>query len=261
MSYPSLTELTRNPPATRSAMEKNWMLFFTDTQAYLHYDISPQHGRTFAKLLGGGLTTTNLTDPREHACLTHVPPSHSGPTTQLGEGTWHQASNSLRLILCDRADAGAARCQPGATTADNTVFFAVIHRKQSNPLGLPMRYERYLILWSAAPPFHLLAVSQHPLLLANETASGWPARENWDDNDDNDHPPPPLWAYFTYTVSIAYAWGRPGDESLWKNTGFLDDLVVLGLGLDDLDMGFATVSVRHLLQCLKACPGSTTDGD
>lgn len=230
-------------------MEKNWLLFFTDNEAYIHYEIT-QTSRSFAKLLGGGLTTTNLTDPLEPACLANIQLNHSGHT-QKDSGTWHQATNSLRLVLCARAD---PHCSPNA---DNTVFFAIVQRKQLNYWYLPMRYERYIIVWSAHPPFHMLAVSQHPILMANETASGWSAKENWadDNHSGQETEKKDMWAYFTYTVSMAYAWGRAGDEIIWKNTGFLDDDVLLGIGIDDRDQGFARLPARDLLQCLKACPG------
>ena len=260
MSYPTLTELTRNPADTRSAIEKNWMLFFTNSEAYVHYEMSPHGGRTFAKVLGNGLTTANLTDPLEEACLRDV--AADEPDQVKRGGTWHQATNSLRLVLCER---GAGGCESNAA---NTVFFAIIHRKHPNFLRLPLRYERYLVVWSAVPPFGMLGISQHPILLANETASGWSAEQNWDDDPPNADVVRHArgtgeegfvgkgpWAYFTYSVSIAYAWGRKGDEAAWKNTGFLDDEVILGIGIDDKGQGFARVKVAELLQCLRACPG------
>lgn len=260
MSYPTLTELTRNPADTRFAIEKNWMFFFSNSGAYIHYELSPHGCRTFAKLLGNGLTTTNLTDPLEQPCLKDV--ALDEPDEIKKGGTWHQATNSLRLVLCNRGDAD---CKPNA---DNTVFFAIVHRKHPNYLKLPLRYERYFIVWSAVPPFSMLGISQHPILLANETASGWSAEQNWDDdplnaqlvkqarkNGEEGFVGKDYWAYFTYTVSIAYAWGRKGDEAIWKNTGFLDDEVILGIGIDDKGQGFARVKARELLQCLRACPG------
>ncbi|KAI9838857.1 MAG: hypothetical protein M1819_004064 [Sarea resinae] len=265
MSYPSLTELTRNPAEVRLPIEKNWMFFFPGQESYLHYEISPRHGRSFAKLIGAGLTTNNLTDPLEIPCLTEDSVrslgSGLGNATKMGSsggGVWHQASNSLRLVLCERND---ANCKPND---ENTVFFAVAHQKYNNPLHLPLRYERYFIVWSAASPFAMLGVSRHPLLLANETATGWTAAQNRegdsnisdDGNLGKDQKGSSGWAEFTYTVSIAYAWGRGGDEAIWKNTGFLDDEVVLGIGIDDKGQGFASVKTRDLLQCLRACPGS-----
>ena len=100
---------------------------------------------------------------------------------------------------------------------------------------------------------------------------GWAQSQNWDDNPINaetvathkkfENTTEPyggkeFWAYFTYTVSISYAWGRThGDEVEGKNVGYLDDEVVLGIGIDDKGQGFARVKAGHLVQCLRACPG------
>ncbi|KAH0538204.1 hypothetical protein FGG08_005173 [Glutinoglossum americanum] len=244
MSYPTLTELTRNPSSDRSPLEKNWMLFFPGSDSYIHYEISPRGGRTMAKVLGGGLTTTNLTDPFEIPCLFEKDEDSPNETG----GRWHQATNSLRLILCERKEKS---CVPNT---ENTVFFAAVHRKLPNSLKLPLRYERYFVLWSAAPPFSMLGVSQHPLLMSNETATGFSPQENWDD-DEALEGNRGNWASFTYTVGIAYAWGRKLDNPASKNTGYLDDEVVLGIGIDDKGQGVAVVTAMDLLQCLRACPG------
>ena len=164
MSYPHLTELTRNPRASRSSVEKNWMLWFPNgDEAYVQYDLlghrmienkvsselqaepdeglarlgqavnltqayvnttldtnrtyphnstqylqakrrlgsEPKGGRTFAKLTGKGFTTQNFTHPAEQPCFLE---GHFRDS--LGNmGHWHQGSNSLRLILCTRAQA------------------------------------------------------------------------------------------------------------------------------------------------------------
>ena len=249
MSYSTLTELTRNPASDRYPIEKNWMMFFpSGSSSFVHYEMSQKTGRTFAKLLGGGLTTTNLTDPLEISCLPETLENQTD--VSLKDASWHQATNSLRLILCNRFD---TEC---AAKAETTVFFAIIHRKHSNLLKLPLRYERYAMVWSATPPFSMLGISKYPIQLANETANGWTAEENWDDEPqalgDDKH----MWPKtFTYTVSIAYAWGRPNDEAEDKNLGYLDDEVILGIGIDDEGQGYSIVKVRSLLQCLRACPG------
>ena len=269
MSYPTLTELTRNPSSTRSPIEKNWMFFYPSTgESFLHYDISSPNnasqGRTFAKVVGSGLTTTNLTDPFELPCIPSLPANETDPARQNGK--WHQATNSLRLILCNRSDRA---CKP---SPDNTVFFAIVHRKHPNYLKLPLRYERYFIVWAATPPFSMLGISQHPLLMANETASGWGMAENWDDDPVNaetvaDHKKQfaidPIgayggkgyWAYFTYTVSIAWAAGRDRVEVADMNEGYLDDEVILGIGIDDAGQGVARVRAGELVACMRVCPG------
>ncbi|KAL8707987.1 MAG: hypothetical protein Q9220_007067 [cf. Caloplaca sp. 1 TL-2023] len=300
-SYPILTELTRNPPHTRSTIEKNWFLFFTASgETYIHYDLShppslpatatsTEHsgsssgggsGRTFAKLLGNGFTTPNLSSPLEPPCFPPTSSADTEPDPVKRGGTWHQATNSLRLILCNRGDVACIN----NGNENNEVFFAVIHRKFPNYLDLPLRYERHFMVWAATPPFAVLGVSRHPILMANETASGWSAAQNWDDDDPTnaatvaphklhsrnssttaEEPGKGYWAYFTYSVSIAYAWGREGEaereEVLGsKNVGYLDDVVVLGVGVDDVGQGFARVRAGELVQCLRACPGSGARG-
>jgi len=248
MSYPSLTELTRNPPRSRDVIEKNWMFFSSRQGSYIHYDMSIKK-RTFAKLLGGGLTTVNLTDPFEQPCLVEASDGKSD------KGSWHQGTNSLRLILCDRHD---ENCRPNV---DNEIFFSLVHRKHKGMLGLPLRYERYFIVWSAAPPFSMLAVSRHPILMANETASGWDPGENWEDDEEhqnlvaNGKKGKENGARFTYTVSLAWASGRAFDQPSDKNVGYLDDEVILGIGVDDAAQVYARVLAKDLLQCLRSCPG------
>lgn len=112
--------------------------------------------------------------------------------------------------------------------------------------------------------------------MANETASGWSPSQNWADDPTNakvvedakregNATSEPFggkdfWAYFTYTVSISYAWGRDNDEVEGKNVGYLDDEVVLGIGIDDVEQGYARVRAADLVQCLRACPGREREG-
>ena len=288
--FRQLTELTRNPASSRSSVEKNWFLFSpTSSTSYIHYDLS-QERRTFAKLLNGdGHTTPNITDKFELSCL-----------ASAGEGSeWHQASNSIKLVLCPRVDAEVGNC-----SHRSVVQVALIHRKYSNIWDLPMRYERYFIIFDAEPPFLMLAISQCPQLFRNETASGWTGNENWAEETQkelaqeigtmrearggwNETPtpwrnasaPPQLsedawlqkdrvygqpknnWAYFTYTPSIAWAW-RPSPMTAQEEdplellqVGYLDDDIILGVGLDDGAQAFAVAKAETLLQCMRACPG------
>ena len=246
MSYGSLTEITRNPRNSRGSIEKNWMMFGSQTLgSYVHYDMTPSK-RSFAKILGGGLTTVNLTDPFEQPCLD---PSSSE------EGSWHQGTNSLLVTLCDRVDEGCI------AMPQNQVFFGIVHHKHKNMFSLPLRYERYVIVWSAEPPFSMLGVSKHPVLFYNETANGFKPEENWYDDEeqqallDQGHEGKSNWAWFTYTVSIAWAWGRTMDEPHEKNTGYLDDELIVGIGVDDRDMVYTQIVAGDLLKCLQSCPG------
>ena len=320
MSYPGLTELTRNPKEDRSPVEKNWMLFFPSKQeAFVHYDMvahgsntrsAGKSGRAFAKLIGNGYTTPNLADPDEKSCFAQTKDSKGN------RGRWHQGSNALKLILCTHGEAKAGQC--GEDEEGTSVHFAVVHRKFSNAWRLPLRYERWLVVWEGRAPFRLLAKSRFPVLFKNETASGWTAEENWEgkhgipketvreerrwvnassfgpnatmwlneshsghNNDKttsshSNESDKRNWAYFTYTPSIAWAW-RPKSADTRKedrdagadngsnlhslNVGYLDDEVIVGIGLEDMEQAFARVQARTLLQCLEVCPGAGTKGE
>lgn len=101
----------------------------------------------------------------------------------------------------------------------------------------------------------MLAVSQHPILLANETASGWSEEETWDDVPEAKAEGREFWARLTYTTTIAYAWGREESDVREKSIGYLDDEVILSIGVDDQDQVYAKVTASDLLQCLRVCPG------
>lgn len=128
-----------------------------------------------------------------------------------------------------------------------------MHRKHANNLFLPLRYERYFYVWASTPPFHSIGISKYPILLFNETASGWSAQENWDGEEDAGEKED--WAYFTYTVSIAWAFRgeKMGIEADGMGMGYLDDEILLGVGIDDEGQGFARVRAAQLVGCLQMC--------
>jgi hypothetical protein len=173
------------------------------------------------------------------------------PTKPLSNEIWHQATPSLKLILCARLD---ANCH---TEGHHTVFFAAIQRKHMNAWDLPLRYERYFVIWSTTPPFNMLAVSRHPILFANEVTAGWPLVEIWDEQPEVKSDDWIVGSGFTYTTTIAYAWGREESDIRNKGMGYLDDEVILSVGVDDQDQTYTTVVVSELLQCLRICPGRT----
>ncbi|KAI9056184.1 hypothetical protein LZ554_001112 [Drepanopeziza brunnea f. sp. 'monogermtubi'] len=249
MSYPFLTELTRNPPLTRQSYEKNWVMFFpSPSTSFLQYDLNPTT-RTFAQLVGGGLTTENMTDPSEQSCLADSSVGKAETDVFTIASSWHQATPSLKLSLCLRTNASCLADNP------TSVFFAAIQRKHTNGYGLPIRYERYFVVWSATWPFNMLAMSQHPILMANETNRGWKPAEIWDDVPEAKVEDRQAWGEFTYTTTIAYAWGREESDIREKGIGYLDDEVILSLGIDDQNGLYSKIMVLDLLQCLKICPG------
>ncbi|KAH0846355.1 hypothetical protein FOPE_11206 [Fonsecaea pedrosoi] len=349
MSYPHLTEITRNPRQSRARVEKNWMLWFPSADdSYVQYDLIGQgleeedgedglaqeidmltslglnaslalgpgnitnhtsfsthhamprrwtparpttRGRTFAKLTGNGFTSPNLTSALEEPCFSH---SEGHFADSLGNrGHWHQGSNSLRLILCTRAQARSdSACKDEeningtAVSTGRSVHFAIMHRKFSNELDLPLRYERYVVVWEGREPFQMLGVSKFPLLMRNERAGPWTEEENWPDakemgwnatrgnsrekegrvvrrgagdglyEDETEHKDDFVksQAYFTYTPSLAWAW-RP--HSAAANQEEEDDDVEymsqLGTGYlgDDVLVGIGLEDVNQAFARVK----------
>jgi hypothetical protein len=187
-----------------------------------------------------------MTDPLEEPCLQDPTIEEIAGGRYNANSTWHQATLSLKLILCSRSN---LTCN--AETA-GTFFFVVIQRKNLNIWGLPVRYERFIVVWSATTPFNMLAISRHPILMSNETTFGWTAEETWDDVPEARTENRGLWGRITYTTTIAYAWGREEVDVREKGTGYLDDEVILSIGVDHEGQVYGRVS--ELLQCFRVCP-------
>ncbi len=218
------------------------------TTSYIQYELNSTH-RTFAQLIGDGLTTMNLTDSSEEPCLHEPTLEEVQGGHYMAGAVWHQSTPALKLLLCTRS---SLNCKPESS---DTVFFSAIQRKHINKFGLPVRYERYFAVWSAVSPFNMLAISQYPILLANETNRGWSVEEIWDDVPGSEPGVRREWGKFTYTTTIAWAWGREESDVREKGTGYLDDEVLLSVGIDDEGGLYAKVKTADLLQCLRICPG------
>lgn len=133
-----------------------------------------------------------------------------------------------------------------------------------------MRYERYVTIWEARAPYRFVAVSQHPIVFGTERVRPWSFRDNMgtdgvpkehsEDGEKEDGEG--IDAYFTYTPSIAWAFRDQIDELRYMErghedlgTGYLDDEVIMGIGMDDVKQGYVKVPVQELLECLRICPG------
>ena len=171
-------------------------------EANIVQNITIEGGRTIAQILNTqAYTTTNLTSPTEPPCFDYHSWTYLHDSLN-NSGHWHQGSNSLRLILCTRQQLKQRSCLSDTNSADaspaskniadaeknanswNTyerlllregmiVHFSVIHKKFSNAWSLPMRYERYFLVWDARRPFRILGVSAHPILFGDERARPW----------------------------------------------------------------------------------------
>ncbi|KAK9488476.1 hypothetical protein V1527DRAFT_401818 [Lipomyces starkeyi] len=120
---------------TPEEISKNWF-FVWDLQnnEFIHHNLKPQ-------------LVTSIRDPSvniadgDQDCIA---------TIEQDNIHLHQATNALRLTLCDFP------CQP---TADNTVLISIAHIKRIRRMDI--LYERYLVVMNATAPFNIIARSRN----------------------------------------------------------------------------------------------------
>jgi hypothetical protein len=151
----------------------------------------------------------------------------------------HQATNSLSITLCKRAD-------PGCTTnASNTFIFTIFqHKSYHDWHGI---YEPYVMVFQRDSPFEVHAISQRPIWihgrgpLTKETGSLLYS-------DPNKEIPSGHTEMF-YVTSIS--WKTHGQ----KYHGYLDDPLFLAFGIEDTRAGLIDVLAEDLFSDLGYCPG------
>lgn len=211
------TELQR--PAPWASIEKNWFVFWDkDGQAYTHYDAVPS--RTFAKLNPDGSVGPSLgpfAAEQDEKCLTHYLPK------LLKNEDIHQATNSLRVTMCKRADKG---CKADES---NTFIFTIIQQKRW--YSLHGEYEPYAMVFRERTPFEVFAISKKPLWISG--------RQLRDDN----------------TTDMLYVAGMNWKKRGLNYHGFLDDELFLTFGIDDMRSGGIDILASDLLGGLGLCSG------
>ncbi|KAK9367467.1 hypothetical protein V1509DRAFT_626736 [Lipomyces kononenkoae] len=207
--YPTVMELTRKEG--RDPIEKNYLMFFdAETGAgYVQYEIG--HGyRHFARLVGNGLTTSNMTSPFEVSCITE-------------DATWHQATNAIKVVLCDYGE-----CEP---EPENTVYLAFLHKKEI-PEEWKVQYKRYVAVWKSTAPFEMVGFGSKHVRFDNEDE--WEQKFNVEGK-------------FLYTVSIAW------ETNMNRYEGYLNENVIISLGVGDHGNAAVVMPVGDLMTCLRSC--------
>lgn len=226
------TEVQR--PEPWAAVEKNWFLFWDRSgERYVHFDIEGK--RTFAALSADGSVGEDLAleaPASDGVCMERYMPQTS---PDLPESI-HQATNSLAVTMCERAD-------PACVADDgNTFVFSIFHHKTFfNWHGV---YEPYVFVFQQTAPFAVHGISRKPLwfhgrggpgrgkmpeMLPVEMEAGWNQTE------------------MLFTTSLS--WKTHGQ----KYHGYLDDVVFIGFGIEDSDTGGLDVLAGDLLQNLGLC--------
>jgi hypothetical protein len=140
------------------------------------------------------------------------------------------------------------------------VHVSLIQRKVSNAWGIPVAYELFVAVW--APDGGMLGVSGAPLAFQGEDNLTVQGRK----------------AGFRYVVSMSWAWrsrremafgtadvdgGNEDEDTGLRSlgTGYLDDEVILGIGVDDVAQLVVRVKVQEMLGCLVLCADQDDNED
>ncbi|KAK9321879.1 hypothetical protein V1517DRAFT_325164 [Lipomyces orientalis] len=239
--FANLTALPRETPLAE--MEKNYQLLFDEkNEIFVHHEIGD---RSFSALSDHGMRNLAVYAPTPE-CILSLRKTFPDPSQQ--RMTIHQATNTLRVTLCDYP------CEP---TLDNTVLVSIMHVKYEH--WLHVYYRRYLVVMNATAPFHILARSSNLVYAgSDERQMVYSVSMEWDHPHFRDHSqslvnPPNAVAKREETTEPRVT---PETNNLVNDYyhGWLDDTLLISLGLNDQDSAFMHVKAGQLLDCLELCP-------
>lgn len=237
-TFANETEIQRPPPA--GDVEKNWFIFWDDKdQAYVHHDSTPR--RVFAKLKSDGTVGENLalnTADLDNPCLEKLMPDVAETLESI-----HQATNSLAVTLCKRADPA---CK---ATPENTMIMQIFHWKSYYLMH--GAYEPYVMLFHQRSPFELYGISEKALWIEGRRVMNNKTSGNiWRDFDPWSLPK--NHTEMIYITSIT--WKDPGQ----RYHGYLDDTMFLGFGIEDKHAGAIDVLAGDVLLDMGLCKEGTS---
>ena len=224
------TELQR--PAPWHAVEKNFFIFW-DIQGkmYAHYDIAPR--RVFAELQFDGSVGPDLAPYAglsDEQCMSRYMPQ-LGPELE----SLHQATNSLSITLCKRADSS---CQPSEF---NTFIFTIFQHKTF--YNFHSVYEPYVMLFKQNAPFQVHAISQKPLWIHGRGTPGEVIPFAMSDEDAK------AWNQTEMFYVTSMSWKTHGK----KYHGYIDDPLFIAFGIEDASTGGIDVVAGDLMVDLGLC--------
>lgn len=215
--FPAATELQR-PDAWRQ-VEKNWFLFWDDAgRKHVHHDLYPK--RVYAELHADGSVGPNLAvlaAARDERCMARLMPRPAPALESI-----HQATNSLQITMCRRAE-------PGCRASEANTFLLTIFQHKTY-YNFHSVYEPYVMLFARSSPFAVHALSRRPLWIHG--------RERRPERNSSD---------MFYVTSMAW---KSRERSY---AGFLDDDVFIAFGIEDERAGGIDVVAADLLADLAVC--------
>ncbi|KAK9327621.1 hypothetical protein V1520DRAFT_393740 [Lipomyces starkeyi] len=236
--------LTVLPNATPHAeMEKNYQLLFDDNaEIFVHRGIAERSLTSISDYYGMHDLAVDSLAPE---CILSLGKSVPDPDRQ--KVTLEQATNSLRVTLCEYP------CEP---TLDNTVLMSIMHVKYVHLDEV--YYRRYVVIMNATAPFRILARSSNLIYMgSDERATVFTVAMEWDHSHFRDRSKSfanPQKAVTKRAADVAKL--TPDMNSLVNDYyhGWLDDTVMITLGVNDQESAFTHINASQLLDCLELCP-------
>lgn len=234
-SFHSPLEVTRASGAR--GVEKNYFLFWDGANvAYVHYTLWPK--RAFSRLQDDGAGSSDLAKLSEYhdqICMAKfMPPVKKEP--QDSEDI-HQATNSLAITMCKRSD---QFCRPDDS---NTFIMHLFHHKTY--LQGHAMYEPYVVLFQRYAPFAIHAIGQRPYWIHG--------RGNFTETTesllfkDPDRVRPVGHTEMFYITSMNWK------SHLQKYHGYIDDVLFISFGIEDVKSGIIDVVAGDLFDDLAYC--------
>ncbi|KAK9321072.1 hypothetical protein V1517DRAFT_309275 [Lipomyces orientalis] len=241
--FANLTALPRE--SSLAVVEEHYQLLFDDKNAiFVQHDIGD---RSLTSMSDYGMRNLAVDAPTPECVLSLQKPV-SDPDNQ--KVSLEQATNALRVTLCEYP------CEP---TLGNTVLMSIMHVKYEHLREV--YYRRYLVVMNATAPFHILARSSSLIYLGSEErATVYTVAMQWDhshfrtrsQSSIDPHNPVAKRAQ----IAAAAAKVSPETNSLVNDYyhGWLDDTVLISIGLNDQESAFMHINASQLLDCLEICP-------
>ncbi|KAK9250257.1 hypothetical protein V1507DRAFT_468122 [Lipomyces tetrasporus] len=238
--FANLTALPREMPL--AVMEKHYQLLFDDNDAiFVQHEIGE---RSLTAMSDYGMRNLAVDAPTP-ACVLSLQKPVADPDNQ--KVTLEQATNALRVTLCEYP------CEP---TLDNTVLMSIMHVRHEHLREV--YYRRHLVIMNATAPFHILARSSNLVYLGSEErAKVYTVAMEWDHSHYRNHSQ----SFIDRQNPVAKraenaAKVTPETNGLVNDYyhGWLDDTVLISLGLNDQESAFMHINASRLLDCLEMCP-------
>ncbi|KAK9428668.1 hypothetical protein V1505DRAFT_202726 [Lipomyces doorenjongii] len=243
--YSDLTELRRDD---MREIEKNWVLLYDENnEEYVHQDLTP---RSISKgVNGSNILPVSAQELPE--CMRS--PLKDFSKTEDAVNEYHQATNSLRVTMCEF---------PCVPTIHNTVLVSIVHIKYKNIYEL--FYRRYAMIMNVTAPFDVIGRTNNLMFAGlDEQTMLYTVSMVWDKSFTTR----PEWNDTTGDSAIQahdteYADDPSSAEGYGKSRnkladgyyhGWIDDIVMINIGVNDCDAAVLHVPMRDVLDCIVLC--------